>query len=251
MRFERHRYLAPRVYVEHALAAGELELAEAQAHHAAQVLRLREGEALVLFDGSGGEWRARVAAIGKRSVRVDVGEHDAVERENRLRITLLQGLSSADRMDYTVQKAVELGVAAIQPAACEKSVVRLNDERAASRQAHWRRVAIAACEQCGRNRVPEVHLPLRLAGYRLPAGARGAVLAPDATANFAAMLDGDARDADALVLAVGPEAGFSAAEERALVAAGFQPVKLGERILRTETAGPAALAVLNCLTGEF
>lgn len=251
MRIERHRYLAPRLYVEHALAAGELELPQAQAHHAAQVLRLREAEELVLFDGSGGEWRARILAIGKRSVRVEVGEHDAVERESRLRVTLLQGLSSADRMDTTVQKAVELGVAAIQPAACEKSVVRLNPERAASRQAHWRRVAIAACEQCGRNRVPEVHLPLRLADYRLPAGARGAVLAPDASDGLGAVAGPDARTEGVLVLAVGPEAGFSADEERGLVAAGFQPVKLGERILRTETAGPAALAVLNCLAGEF
>lgn len=244
----RHRYLAPRLYLETRLAAGELELPEAQAHHAAHVLRLREGEELLLFDGNGGEWQAKILAVGKRSVRVAVGAHAAVERENRLHTTLLQGLSSADRMDYTVQKAVELGVAAIQPAACEKSVVRLSAERAASRQAHWRRVAIAACEQCGRNRVPEIHAPLRLADYRLPSGAKGAVLAPDASAGLAAVMAGGIA---AVVLAVGPEAGFSEAEERGLVAAGFQPVKLGTRILRTETAGPMALAVLNSLAGEF
>ena len=245
----RHRYLVPRLYVDAPLAQGaRLALPAEAAHHALSVLRLREGEEIVLFNGLGGEYPARICGVGKKSAEVELGPHAAVERESRLHATLLQGLSSADRMDYTVQKAVELGVAAIQPVACEKSVVRLSEERAASRQAHWRRVAIAACEQCGRNRVPQILPLLRLANYRLPDGALGIVLAPDATATLGSVM---ARNPAAVVLAIGPEAGFSEVEERALATSGFQPVKLGERILRTETAGPVALAVLNSLSGEF
>ena len=245
----RHRYLVPRLYVDAPLAQGvRLALPVEAAHHALSVLRLREGEGIVLFNGLGGEYPARICGLGKKSAEVELGPHAAVERESRLHATLLQGLSSADRMDYTVQKAVELGVAAIQPVACEKSVVRLSEERAASRQAHWRRVAIAACEQCGRNRVPQILPLLRLANYRLPVGALGIVLAPDATATLGSLM---ARNPAAVVLAIGPEAGFSEAEERALTVSGFQPVKLGERILRTETAGPVALAVLNTLAGDF
>jgi len=245
----RHRYLAPRLFVDAQLAPGaRVALPAEAAHHAANVLRLREGEEIVLFNGAGGEYPARIGALGRKSVEVELGAHAAIERESRLNVTLLQGLSSADRMDYTVQKAVELGVAAVQPAACEKSVVRLSAERAASRQAHWRRVAIAACEQCGRNRVPKILPLLRLAGYRLPEASTGVVLSPDATATLASVM---AVNPAAVVLAIGPEAGFSETEERALQIAGFLPVRLGERILRTETAGPVALAVLNSLAGEF
>jgi len=245
----RHRYLAPRLFVDAPLAPlARITLPAEAAHHAVNVLRLREGEEIVLFNGTGGEYPARIGALGKKSVEVKLGAHAAIERESRLHVTLLQGLSSADRMDYTVQKAVELGVAAVQPAACEKSVVRLSAERAASRQAHWRRVAIAACEQCGRNRVPEILPLLRLAGYRLPEGSTGVVLAPDASATLASVM---AANPAAVVLAIGPEAGFSEVEERSLQIAGFLPVRLGNRILRTETAGPVALAVLNSIAGEF
>jgi 16S rRNA (uracil1498-N3)-methyltransferase len=246
---QRHRYLTPRLYVAMPLAVGErITLPEAAAHHAAAVLRLREGEAVTLFNGRGGEYPGRIAALAKRSVAVEIESFAAVERESPLAVTLVQGLSSADRMDLTVQKSVELGVQAIQPVAAEKSVVRLAGERAEARSEHWRRVAIAACEQCGRNRIPEIRPLVALARYAAPAEALKLILAPDAAAGLRQALDGEF---SAIVLAVGPEAGFSEPEERALVASGFRPVSLGPRILRTETAAPAALAALNALRGDF
>jgi 16S rRNA (uracil1498-N3)-methyltransferase len=245
----RHRYLTPRLYVDAPLAAGaRITLPEAAAHHAAHALRLRAGEAVVLFNGRGGEYAARIESIGKTGVAVQIDAFSATERESPLSVTLVQALSSGDRMDLTVQKTVELGVHAIQPVAAEKSVVRLSGERAAARRAHWQRIAIAACEQCGRNRVPEILPPLPLTRYAAPADALKLVLAPDAGLGLKQALGGNA---SAIVLAVGPEAGLSEAEERFLVAAGFQPVSLGPRILRTETVAPAALAALNALAGDF
>jgi 16S rRNA (uracil1498-N3)-methyltransferase len=246
---QRHRYLAPRLYVDAPLAAGNLlALPEAAAHHAVRALRLQIGEDVVLFNGRGGEYAARIESILKSAVTVRMAAFSATERESPLAVTLVQGISSGERMDLTVQKSVELGVCAIQPVATEKSIVRLAPERAAARAEHWRRVAIAACEQCGRNRIPEIRPLVPLARYVPPAGALKLVLAPDAGVGLKQALDGSD---PAIVLAVGPEAGFSEAEERFLVAAGFQPVSLGPRILRTETAAPAALAALNALRGDF
>jgi len=246
---QRHRYLTLRLHVDAPLTAGAVVvLPEAAARHAVRVLRLQVGEVVVLFNGRGGEYTAAIESIGKAAVTVRIEAFSATERESPLEVTLVQGLSSSDRMDLTVQKSVELGVRAIQPVAAEKSVVRLTGERAAARCEHWQRVAIAACEQCGRNRIPEIRPLLPLARYAAPAGAQKLVLAPDATRGLKQAVHGDAA---AIVLAVGPEAGFSEAEERALVAAGFEPVSLGPRILRTETAAPAALAALNALRGDF
>ncbi|TAN50635.1 MAG: 16S rRNA (uracil(1498)-N(3))-methyltransferase [Betaproteobacteria bacterium] len=246
---QRHRYLLPRLHVDAALAAGShLALPEAAAHHAMRVLRLEAGETLVLFNGGGGEYAARIESTGKTGVVVRIEAFSPTERESPLAVTLVQGLSSGERMDLTVQKSVELGVHAIQPLVAEKSVVRLAGERAAARCEHWRRVAIAACEQCGRNRVPQILPLLPFARYVAPAEALKLVLAPDAGMGVKQALG---EGAAAIVLAVGPEAGFSEAEERSLVAAGFKPVSLGPRILRTETAAPAALAALNALRGDF
>jgi 16S rRNA (uracil1498-N3)-methyltransferase len=147
-------------------------------------------------------------------------------------------------MDFTVQKAVELGVAAIHPVFCAKSVVRLSGEREAKKLAHWRRIAIAACEQCGRNRIPEIREPVALERYQAPAGRR-VLLSPAGSEALSPV----AREP--IVLAAGPEAGFSAEEEHFLVRGGFVPVRLGPRILRTETAALAALAALNALAGDF
>lgn len=246
---QRHRYLAPRLYLDAPLAAGRrLELPETAAHHAVRVLRLREGEAIVVFNGAGGEYAARIGGTRGKRITVELGEFCALEREPPLAVTLVQGLSSGDRMDLTVQKSVELGVAAIQPVAAEKSVVRLSGERLEARRQHWRRIAVAACEQCGRNRIPEILPLLPLARYAAPADCLKLVLAADAAQSLktAAGAGGTA-----IVLAVGPEAGFSEAEEKLLLAAGFRPVSLGPRILRTETAAPAALAALNALRGDF
>jgi len=245
----RHRYLTPRLHVAAPLIPGaSLELPEDAARHAVQVLRLRLGEALVLFNGQGGEFAGRIASITKKSVTVAVGAFAAAEREPPIELRLVQGLSSGERMDLTVQKSVELGVHSIQPVEAEKSVVRLSGERAESRRSHWQRVAIAACEQCGRNRIPEILPILPLARYVAPVEGVKLVLAPDAKDRLARALGGRPTS---IVIAVGPESGFSEAEERSLVAGGFRPVTLGPRILRTESAAPAALAVINALAGDF
>ncbi len=245
------RYGTPRIFVEVPLAAGSLvELQEAQAHHAAHVLRLREQEPLILFDGSGGEWHGRVASIGKRTVGVAVEAHHPIEREPPVAMTLVQALSSADRMDYTMQKAVELGAASIETVVADKSVARLSGERAGSRAEHWRRIAVSACEQCGRNRVPVIAAPVAFAAWlRAPRPEALKLLAsPGATLSLRDALLGDPRS---IVFAVGPEAGFSEREEASMDAAGFQRIHLGPRILRTETVAPALLAAVNALAGDW
>jgi len=236
----------PRLYVEADLGEGTLvDVPEAAAHHATRVLRLADGDAVVLFDGRGSEYEARLSVPPRGPVRATLGARRDVERESPLQVTLVQGISSSDRMDFTIQKAVELGVAAIQPVLTEKSVVRLQGEREAKKRAHWQRIAIAACEQCGRNRVPEVAEPVALARYRAPAGSARILLSPLADASL------KAHARSPLVLAVGPEAGFSDAEEAGLRRDGFVAVRLGPRVLRTETAALAALAALNALAGDF
>lgn len=244
-------YGPPRQYVAARLLGGAtIALDEPTAHHVARVLRMQVGDALLLFDGTGGEYAASIASIGRHSVQVVVGAHRTIEREAAVELSVVQGVSSADRMDLTVQKAVELGVFAIQPVLCERSVVRLDATRASNRLEHWRRIVIAACEQCGRNRLPEVRPVIRVAGYcasAAPAGQR-LLLSPETGHSLSEAV---ARGREPAVIAVGPEAGFSPAEEALFLKAGFVQVRLGARILRTETAAPAALAALLALKGEF
>jgi 16S rRNA (uracil1498-N3)-methyltransferase len=236
----------PRLFIDAALQPGSaLELPEPAAHHAVRVLRLRDGDAAVLFDGRGGEYEARLSLQGRDRVVARTAERRDVERESPLAMTLVQGVSSGDRMDFTVQKAVELGVRAIHPVFSAKSVVRPSGDREVKKLAHWRRIAIAACEQCGRNRIPEIREPVALERYRAPDAAAKILLAPAGAGRLAEL----ARSP--LVLAAGPEAGFSEAEEALLVRDGFAPVRLGPRVLRTETAALAALAALNALAGDF
>jgi 16S rRNA (uracil1498-N3)-methyltransferase len=240
-----------RFFADEALRAGAAAmLPEEAAHHAVHVLRLRAGEEVTLFDGRGGEYAGRIAAIERLRVTVDVLEHRALERESPLALTLVQAISSSERMDFTVQKATELGVAALQPVHAARSVGRIAGERAAHKRAHWRRVAVAACEQCGRNRVPEVLPVLGLAEYCRAPAAPGArlLLAPEARLG---LREAAARLGAAATIAAGPESGFTAEEEALLAAAGFVPVRLGPRVLRTETAALAALAALNALAGDF
>jgi 16S rRNA (uracil1498-N3)-methyltransferase len=235
----------PRLFVDTGLKPhASIELPEAAAHHAARVLRLSAGDSVVLFDGSGGEYGARLEMPGRGRVLAETGERRDFERESPLAVTLLQAVSSRERMDFTIQKAVELGVAAIHPVYSERSIVRLSGEREAKRLAHWRRVAVAACEQCGRNRIPEIAAPVALDRYRA-AGDSKILLAPAATQRLADLARGP------LVLAAGPEGGFSEQEEALLQRAGFVAARLGPRILRTETAALAALAALNALAGDF
>jgi 16S rRNA (uracil1498-N3)-methyltransferase len=241
----------PRFFVAEPLSAhASLVLEERAAHHAIRVLRLRESDAVVLFDGSGGEYSCRIEAISGRTVTVRTGEHDPVERESPLALTLVQGLSSSERMDYTVQKAVELGVTTIIAVVAEKSVSRLAGDRAEARAAHWRRIAIAACEQCGRNRVPEISVPQSFARWLSAAPRTGLRLLalPGAHASLASVLSGGARE---ITVAAGPEAGFSEREDRDLLGSGFQAVHLGPRVLRTETVAPAILAAMNALAGDW
>jgi len=235
--------MTTRVYVDELLREGAaLDLPESAGHHA-RVLRLREGDALTLFDGSGGEWGAVLLGKGK----VQVGERQAIERESPLAITLVQGVSSGERMDYTVQKAVELGVAAIQPLLTRKGVVRLEGKRAEARVQHWRRVAIAACEQCGRNRIPEIRPLIGFSDYVFkPEGAPPRLLL---SARGRSIREFDVTTA--ATIAAGPEAGFAAEEQSALERAGFEKASLGPRVLRTETAALAALAALSALRGDF
>jgi len=240
----------PRLYVEAPLRAGErIALPERAAHHATAVLRLREGERVIVFDGTGGEHDASITAVTRGRVEAEVGLRREVERESPLAVTLVQGISSGERMDLTVQKAVELGVAAIQPVLAERSLVKLDPKRAEARVEHWRRIVVSACEQSGRNRVPAVLGVLSLPEYcRTPLGGTRLLLSPDGGTSLRAVV---ARLENPVVLAAGPEAGFSAEEEGLLSGAGFEAVRLGPRVLRTETAALAALAALNALAGDY
>lgn len=242
--------MLPRFYVAAGLAPGaSIELPPEAAHHAVRVLRLGEGDAVVLFDGSGGEWRARLQRAGP-AVRAVLDAFDAEDREAPIRVTLVQGLPAADKMDWIVQKCTEIGVAAIRPVAARRSVVKLSGERMARRVQHWQQVAVAACEQCGRNRVPEVaplvDLPHYL-GMPAPEGETRLLLMPGAQASLSQLN----KQAGGVTLMIGPEGGFEDGEVRAALAAGFEPVALGPRVLRTETAGAAMLAALMARWGDF
>ena len=242
--------MAIRFYVDAPLRAGSTcTLPEDSAHHAIHVMRMREGDETILFNGRGGEYAARVASIQKLRIALDVLQHRPVERESPLQVALVQGVSSGDRMDFTVRKAVELGVSAIHPVLATRSVARPKGERADNRRAHWQKVVISACEQCGRNRIPEVQplVSVTDALRALPEPPARILLSPHAELAFSRAVEGKT----SFVLAAGPEAGFDADEEAAFVQAGFTPLKLGPRVLRTETAALAALAALSALRGDF
>ena len=244
---------APRFYCPVPLAAGStIDLPENAARHAGRVLRLRAGDDLVLFDGAGGEYAARIAEVARERVSVDVLQWRDVECEAPIRLTLVQALQAGEKMDMTMQKAVELGVSRIVPVASKRSVVRLDGERALRRLEHWRGVVASACEQCGRNRVPEV-APLagldRWLGLPAGTGVMRLMLAPGAaqTLNDLAppLPGGDVE------LLIGAEGGLAPQEVELAAAAGYLSIRLGPRILRTETAGLAALAAIQCLWGDF
>ena len=243
------RNAGPRLYCDLPLSPGvEIVLPDAAARHAVSVLRLQPGDMLTLFNGEGGEYSASLALVTKREARVRLTEFHAVERESPLTVTLALGISAGDRMDYSLQKATELGVTAIQPLATERSVVKLAGERADKRLQHWQHLVIAACEQCGRNRVPIVAPVQKLFSYlaAVDRSQRLLMLSPDAATPMKQI-----ERAGSVVLLVGAEGGFAPAEHAAAMASGFEPVSLGPRILRTETAPVAALAVLQSLWGDI
>jgi 16S rRNA (uracil1498-N3)-methyltransferase len=250
--------MSPRLYCPTSLHNGAvIDLPSAVAHHASRVLRLREGDAVTLFNGEGGEFEARLTRIESRLVSAAVGKHHEVERESPLKVTLLQGLAGAERMDYVIQKAVEMGVAAIAPVTTARSVTRLDAARAGKRALHWRSVIVASCEQCGRNRLPLLH-SLRdfdaALGSLDPAesGATiGAALSLVLSPGEGSSLTELDRPSGAIRLLIGPEGGLSPDEFAAAQRAGFHSVRLGPRVLRTETAGVAVLAAMNALWGDW
>lgn len=239
----------PRVFTDQALAAGaEIGLEPGPSHHLLKVLRLKPGAGLRLFNGRGGSVAAVLAGSRGQEARVAVGDFDPADHESPLAIELAIGVSRGERMDWVVQKAVELGVAAIRPLVTERTEVRLAGERRDKKLGHWRQIVIAACEQCGRNRLPVVHSPQSLADWLPAAAGLRLVLAPDAATALAAI---DAVAPNVVTLLIGPEGGLSAAEIDAAIAAGFHAVGLGPRVLRTETAPLAALAICQARWGDF
>lgn len=231
------------------VAGATFDLPAEAAHHAVRVLRLAVGDGLLLFDGAGREFAAVLSEIGKRDARVAVGEATGADRESHLDVTLYQALQSGDKMDYTVQKAVELGVGRIVPVDSRRSVLRLSGERAAKRVAHWQGVAVSACEQCGRTRVPEVApiVPLAQAlGGEESGGRLRLLLDPEGGVTLNQLPPGSRID-----LLVGAEGGLDPEEEAAARAAGFIGLRLGPRVLRTETAALTALAALHAVRGDF
>ena len=238
-----------RFYCDQPLAVGrKIELPDEITRHAIGALRLRSGDGVVLFNGDGGEYQGTLEQHGK-AASVLLSRHAEPQRESNLRITLAQGISSGERMDLTLQKSVELGVAAIQPLMMRRSVVKLTSEKTEKRLRHWRGVVISACEQCGRNQLPPVaeiqdFMPwLR----QTPPEMQRYLLDPEASQS---LRDLPAPTGPALLLA-GPEGGFDPAERNAAIAVGCIPLRLGPRILRTETAALAALAAMQAIWGDF
>ncbi len=230
-----------------------LDLPDASAHHALRVLRLGIGDNVILFDGQGGEWLAEIVGAG-RTARVALQDFSAREAEAPLAVTLVQGLPGGDKMDWVVEKCTELGITAIQPLAAKRSVLKLTGERLARRIAHWNQIAGAACEQCGRNRVPGVAPVIDLPRYlgqtmkqKEEQNALRILLAPEGGVSLKSL----PRPAGPVSALVGPESGWEAGEMQAAQVAGFQAVSLGPRVLRTETAGIALLAALQSLWGDF
>lgn len=241
--------MIPRLYSPRPLSGDSAVLGDEAAHHVTRVLRLRDGDAVLLFDGSGGEWPGVLRASG-RGLSVALGGWRDVEREARLAVTLAQALPAGDKMDWVVQKAVELGAAVLQPLETRRSVVRLAGERAAKRARHWQQVAVAACEQCGRNRVPTVAGILELSDYLAAVRQEDScrlLLSPRGAVRLATLPPPHGP----LTLLIGPEGGLDEGEEDLARLAGFQAITLGPRVLRSETAGLAAIAAIMALWGDF
>lgn len=229
---------------------GECRLPDFKAHHVLHVLRLVPGDPVLLFDGRGTVHDAVIASTARGAVSVRVSGSRREDRESPLQVTLAQAVSSGERMDYTIQKAVELGVNVVQPLLSERCVVRLSGERAAKRVVHWQGVVTAACEQCGRNRVPEVRPLLSLRDW-LQQPAEGndlrLLLAPEATTGLREL----SRPRGMVTVLAGPEGGLTAMEAEDARRAGYLPLRLGPRVLRTETAAVALLAAMQTLWGDF
>jgi 16S rRNA (uracil1498-N3)-methyltransferase len=240
-----------RVYADSSLARGaHLEITGSAAEHVTRVLRLGSGDPLTLFNGNGTDYPSRISGLRRGAIEVEVLGTTAARAESPLALTLVQGIARSERMDLVVQKATELGVTAIQPVLTTRGVVKLDAAKRAKKLAHWRGIAIAACEQCGRARLPAVAEPLALAQWLLqpaPAGTLCLLLAPDAERS----LVGTAAGVRTARLLVGPEGGLEESERDAALAVGYLSCRLGPRVLRSETAAVAALTVLQSVAGDL
>ena len=240
-----------RVYVDTPVNIGKRLVVEGTAaNHIMRVLRLRSGDALTVFDGSGTEFGARIEEFRKDAVIVSIDEHRTVDRESPLSLTLAQGISRGERMDWIIQKATELGATRIIPVFTKRSVVRLDDKQAERKLQHWRAITIAACEQCGRNRLPDLVTPVDffdvLPETFTPNSTR-LLLSPHAELRI-----DDLRELHGgVTVLIGPEGGLDEVEQEAAIAAGFKSVRMGPRVLRTETAAIAALTILQRYFGDL
>jgi 16S rRNA (uracil1498-N3)-methyltransferase len=239
-----------RVFVDSPLTPdADVRLPDAAANHVGRVLRLRAGAAIMAFDGSGNDYRCEILSVKGDEVSVRVGPRSSGLPESPLRITLVQAVSRGERMDWTLQKATELGVRTIVPVLSARSVVRLDDSQAEKKLRHWRAIVAGACEQCGRSVVPEIRQPQELSRYLASSAREGQrfVLSPTGPASLAGLTSVGAR----VELLIGPEGGLDDAELERAAASGYAPVRLGPRVLRTETAGIVALTVLQATWGDL
>jgi 16S rRNA (uracil1498-N3)-methyltransferase len=238
-----------RIFVPIPVRAGEnLWLDDERAHYVTRVLRIRSGDTIVVFDGHGGEYPAVVGEISRQRVQLRPGAHLARDVESPLAVRLIQGISRGERMDFVVQKATELGVQRISPVHTAYSVVRLKADRAGTKGGHWERIAQGACEQCGRNILPVIDPAADLDSVLAePIGGSRVILHADSRESIGKLQQIDG----ALTLLIGPEGGFNAAEIELACRGGFIPLSLGPRILRTETAALAAVAILQSRFGDL
>ena len=240
-----------RCFVELPLSVGSnVALPESAAAHLVRVLRLQQGDACVLFNGDGHDYAARLSSVGKREVLADIESAQAVANESSLHLTLVQGIARGEKMDLILQKATELGVAAIIPVMAERTEVKLDAERTAKRMTHWRSVVISACEQSGRACLPTLAAPLNLSqgAASIAADCVKLILDPQGEDSLATL---HAPAAHRVAVAIGPEGGWSPRDRETLKQAGFTGLRLGPRILRTETAGLAAIAALQSRFGDL
>jgi 16S rRNA (uracil1498-N3)-methyltransferase len=239
----------PRFYLADALQPGQnISLPENVIRHL-QVLRVREGEEITLFNGNGHSYPTRLLSLAKRQAVAEVLSEQTADNESPLAISLIQAVSSGERMDFTLQKSVEMGVTEIFPVTSARSIVKLSGERAEKRQERWQEIVIAACEQCGRNRIPTVHplLPLSQRLQQLPQSDVRLLMGLHHPTSLKAIQPAPQR----ITLMIGPEGGWSPEEEAAAFQTGFQSILLGKRVLRTETAALAAIAAMQTLWGDF
>lgn len=248
--------MLPRFYCNEPITVNKpFELPDNVRHHAVRVLRLKQGDSIILFNGRGGEFFSEIITINKNTSNIKILKHNERECESPLNIELAQAICANEKMDWVIQKAVEIGVNRIQPVITTRSVIKLSSERAAKRLRHWQQIVIAACEQCGRNRLPEVLPPLSLPHWlgeiknREQSTHTNLLLSPTAEKKLSTL--SKKTNSGLYTLLIGPEGGFTPEEERAALHTHFEPIQIGKRVLRTETAALATIAAMQTLWGDY